>query len=199
MSVISGILGAIYSKTGASIAMTTEATTANAERTVYTIDDATKRYIDKDSTITVYVNASPVTDYSIELGTINFSVPRSVGAVVTISGKYFDIAQVAGFFNFKISLVRDMTDATTFGDTWKKQEPVKANWSATAEEYWLTEDISESLGSEYIIIFYLDVARSIRYEGFGILSKDDIECTMEALIKESLEFQGNGQLFYRED
>jgi len=198
---LTGLTGAIYMLTGAGTSMTKTATTANADYTKYTISTVARRYLDKSRAITVYVDDVLVSSdqYIVELGTIIFDVALTAPKVVTVSAYYFATAQVGGFFNFKVSMSRKMVDATTFGDTWKQSLPTTLNWTATADRFWLDETISGMLGSELILVFFLNTTSRARYEGYGFMSKNGIDMAFDALIKENCEFTGNTELFYRAD
>ena len=47
---------------------------------------------------------------------------------------------------------------------------------------------------------YVDTSQSKkRYEGYAVISGDSIEAAVDDVINESIEFEGIGRLFYRED
>ena len=77
-----------------------EATTANAQRNAYTIENEECRYLDKNSTVTVYMNDEVITGgYEVQHlgGVIIFSSPLEPEDEVTVSGKSVQVDQAGGF------------------------------------------------------------------------------------------------------
>jgi hypothetical protein len=202
---IAGKIGAVFLQTDAApVAFIKTATTANTERTRYTIDNEDKRYLDKNSPVTVYVNDIAVSSGFTVLhigAAVVFASPLLLGDVVTVSGKSVVIAQAGGFFSWSAELSADTADVTTFeSGNWKENLPTIKGFSASAESYWADEQLSGRLGQEVIIALYLDTgANKKRYEGYAIILGDSIELSVDDVVNESIEFEGNGKLYYRED
>jgi hypothetical protein len=203
MSAISGKVGAVYTQTTASSsAFTDEATTDKGDGLTFEIDDSTKRYWDKDTAVSVSVNATPVTTgFSIEYagGRIVFDSDQS-GNTVIVSGASFTVSQTAGFFNWSLSKSADMPECTTFGSGGNKEyQPTLNSFIASAEMFWQDEDFTDRLGDDIIVVLYTDTGVALtRYEGFARISSDNISQNVNELIQESIEFQGNGKVYFRE-
>jgi hypothetical protein len=181
-----------------------EATTANAQRNLYTIENEDCRYLDKKSTVTVYVNDSAVTGgYEVQHlgGVIIFSSPLEPEDEVTVSGNSIAVDQAGGFFSWSAELSSDTADVTTFeSEGWKENLPTIKGFSASAESYWADERLSSRLGQEVIVALYLDTGTNKkRYEGYALISGDSIELSVDDVVNESIEFEGSGKLYYRED
>ena len=181
-----------------------EATTANSQRTAYTTQNDDCRYLDKNSAITVYVNDSVVTGgYEVQHlgGVIIFSSPLEPEDEVTVSGKSIQVDQAGGFFSWSAELSSDTADVTTFeSEGWKENLPTIKGFSASAESYWADERLSSRLGQEVIVALYLDTGTNQkRYEGYGLISGDSIELSVDDVVNENIEFEGSGKLYYRED
>jgi len=203
MGAISGKVGAVYLQTDAAAqAFTTEAMTDVGAHTRYYIGNRAKAYWDKATAVIVYVGGVPAsaTDYTIEYagGYVEFAVSQGASAI-TVSGKYLTLAQAGGFFNWSLDLSMDIGDVTTFASGgWKQSLPTLKDWKASAEAFWQDETITDMLGTEVAVVFYVDVgANAFRYEGHGIVSSNAVEVAVDDIVNESVEIQGNGGLYYR--
>jgi hypothetical protein len=200
---IAGKLGAVYCQTAdASTTFTDEATTSSAGYTRYTITSATKRYWDKTAAVTVKKNGGAITTgYTIEYpgGVVVFDVALAPGDAVTVSGKYLTVSQVGGFFNWSLDANADMAEKTTYvSASWKEFKQTLNGFSGSAEAYWGDETFFNNLGQEMIIVLYVDVgAAKIRFEGYVLFNSDGIEANVSEIVQESIEFEGNGKLYYR--
>ena len=202
---IAGHVGAVYIETtDPPAAFTKEATEANAYFTQYMIIDTTKRYWDKNSPVLVYVNDELVSNgFEIEHcgGVIVFEEALTSADTVTVSGMSVSVAQRGGFFNWSLELTSDTSDITTFhSDGWKENLHIIKGFTASAESYWGDSEFVQSFGKEVIIALYVDnTASKKRYEGYAVISSDGIETAVDDIVNESIEFEGNGRLYYRED
>jgi hypothetical protein len=202
---IAGKVGAVLLQTEESpVAFIKEPATGNVERTIYTIENETCRYLDKYSPFSVYVNDIAVTaGYIAEHlgGAVRFSSPLDLGDEVTISGNRINVEQAGGFFNWSAELSADTSDVTTFeSQGWKENLPTINGFSASAESYWADEQLSKRLGQEVIVALYLDTGiNKKRYEGYAVISGDGIELSVEDVVSENITFEGSGILTYRED
>lgn len=202
---IAGKVGAVFVQTtDAPASFLDEPMVADAEYRRYTISDSTLRYWDKNTPISVAVNELPVSiGFTIEHcgGVIVFDDPLTVDDIVTVSGEYLNVQQHGGFFNWSADLEQETGDITTFeSGGWKENLPTVKGFSASAESYWGDSEFFARLGQEVIIALYIDTTSSkARYEGYGIISSDGIETAVDDIINESIEIQGTGKLYYRED
>ena len=202
MGAIAGKVGSIYMKTTASAtAFTTEACTNSGDNTTYYITDATKRYWDKATVPTVYVDASPETGVTIDYigGRITFDTPLGGSEAVTVTGEYWTVSELAGFYNWSLDLTADLEDSTTFADSgWRTFTPTLKGFTFGAEAYWQDETFQDRLAEEVVVSLYTNESNDERYEGFAYISSDSVETPVEGLVQESVEFTGNGELYYYE-
>lgn len=200
---IAGKLGAVYVQTtDAAITFTTEATTANGTAyTRYSIAAPAKRYWDKNSAVTVKKNGSTITTgFTIEYvgGVVVFAVALINTDVITVSGKYWTVSQVGGFFNWSLDIAMATEEVPTFGDTFKSYMPTLYEWSGSAEKYWGDNAFLTAIGTEVVVVLYADSASTMaRYEGFAVITADGIEDAVDGIITETLDFTGNGSLYFR--
>lgn len=202
---LAGKVGAVFLQTEAEpVAFTKENTLGNPERTVYTIENEPLRYLDKNTPVVVYVNDIAASGgFSVEHlgGVIRFLAPLAEGDTVTVSGKSVKVDQAGGFFNWSADLAADTAEITTFAsDGWKEHLPAVKGFTVSAESYWADGRLSERLGQEIIVALYLDTGTNKkRYEGYALIAGDSIELAADDVVNESIEFEGSGNLYYRED
>lgn len=197
---ISGKLGAVYQAMGTSTTFTDEVTTKDANNKRYTITNTAKRYWDDSAAVTVKKNSVIQTGgFTIEYagGVVEFNTPLSGSDVVTVSGKYFTPTQCATFFNWKLDINQDTADVTTFASNgWRELLPVVKGWSVSAEGYWADGSFLSALGSRVILVLYVDYASDDRYEGYVIIKKNSIDTPVNSVVKENVDFEGAGQLYF---
>ena len=158
MGAISGKIGSIYMKTDAvATVFTDEAMTNSGDNTVYYITNDVKRYWDKNTAVTVEVDAAAETDIIIDHvgGRITFNTPLTGTEVVTVSGAYWTVSEVAGFYNWSLDVSADMEDSTTFADNgWRVFTPTLKGFTVSAEAYWQNGDFLDRLAEEVVISLY---------------------------------------------
>lgn len=200
---IAGKLGAVYRADGnPSVAFTTEAMNGNAAYTRYSIASLAKRFWDDTVAITVKKNGATITTgFTIEYagGVIVFTTPLIGTDVITVSGKYFTIVQCATIFNWKLDINQDLKDVTTFASNgWKEQIPTIKGWNASAEGYWADGNFAGLLGINIIISLFVDSVSNKRYEGYLYLKKNSITEAVDDVVKESVDIEGDGAIYYHE-
>jgi hypothetical protein len=160
--------------------------------------------LDKTINVSVYLDdiLIPVSEYTIEYagGTVCFNEPLEPGNVVTVSGNSVSVTQSGGFFNWSLELTADTSDVTTFiSNGWKENLPNIKSFTASAESYWCDASFLKNIGKEVIIALFVDTTSNLnRYEGYAVLSSDEIELAVDDIVNESIEFEGTGQIYYRE-
>lgn len=199
-----GKIGRVLTQTtAAATAFTTEATTANATYTRYTITDSTKCYWDKNTALTVYVDSVEVTTgYSVEYagGVIVFDSALTSGNVVTVTGAYVVMEQLAGFFNWSLTVNNTTIDATTFeSGEWSEFELGTKNWTATAEKFWASSDaFSDRIGDEVIVVLYCDFGTpKTRFEGYGVINSTTANTTVNELVTNQISLSGSQGIYFR--
>jgi predicted secreted protein len=201
---ITGVAGAIWNTSGASTLMTAEPTTKNGIWTIYAITNQAHRYIDDSVVCTVLKNAVvQSTGFTIQYagGNIVFNPPLISTDVVTVTANYFTIAQCLSVFGWKMDISMDLKDVTTFqSNGWKEQIAGIGSWSASADGYWLDGHFSALVNSgvKMIMAFYVDDISLKRYEGYVFIKKDSIDEAVDGVVKESIDLEGTGQIFYHE-
>jgi len=179
-------------------------TTANTDRTRYTIANPEQRYWSKNYTVTVKKNGGAITTgYTIEYpgGVVVFDAALSPGDIVTVSGKYLTLQQAGGCFNWSLDAVGDIRDATMYEsiDDFREKMQTLNSFVATADQYWWTGDYAEKLGNELVLVLYVDSGNDVRLEGFAFLNENSVDTSVDTIIEENIGFQGVGPVYYRGD
>lgn len=200
---VSGKVGAVYRTDGnPSVAFTGEATNANATYTRYVIANAAKRFWDDSVPPVVKKNGTVVSSgYSIEYagGVVVFTSPLLGTDAVTVGGNYFSIVQCATMFNWKADINQDLKEVTTFASQgWKEQIATVKSWSASSEGYWADGTFAGLLGKNIAIVLYVDYSGNKRYEGYMYLKKNSVNTAVDDVVKESLDIEGDGPLYYHD-
>jgi len=199
-----GKVGAVLVQTSdAPIAFLDEPMTANADRTRYTITDATKRYWNRYADFVVEVDGTPITSgYFIEYagGVVVFEEALEVGEVVTVSGEYVQVEQLAGFFNWSLSVNNKTIDVTAYeSGEWEEFVLATKNFTVNAEKYWYVDKTFPTLvGQDVVIVCYTNFgAPKTRFEGWATLGQVDINSPVNEIINERLSLTGKDGIYYR--
>lgn len=202
---IAGKVGAVFLQTGdPPVVFADEPCSGDPSFTRYQIDDPNHRYWDRNAALTIEVNDISVSSgFELEHlgGVVVFDSALEADDVVTVSGQSITVAQRGGFFNWSCELAADNADTTTFeSNGWKENLPTIKGFSASAESYWGDFELFKSLGEQLIIALYVDASSyRTRYEGYAYISSDSVEAAVDDVVSESVEFEGNGRLYYRGD
>ena len=199
-----GKVGAVLVQTSDTpIAFLDEPMTANADRTRYTITDATKRYWNRYADFVVEVDGTPITSgYSIEYagGVVVFEEALEVGEVVTVSGEYVQVEQLAGFFNWSLSVNNKTIDVTAYeSGEWEEFVLATKNFTVNAEKYWYVDKTFPTLvGQDVVIVCYTNFGTpKTRFEGWATLGQVDINSPVNEIINERLSLTGKDGIYYR--
>lgn len=115
--------------------------------------------------------------------------------------------QYGGFFSWAIDDTADTVETTDFQDSGNRTFlPTLDGWTGTAERHWINKKMLAKLGAEVIAKFYVDddsdkgvgsaSDTGSRYEGYCHIVGLSPTVAVDALVNESLSFQGTGQLVY---
>lgn len=162
-----GTLGAIYMESSKT-SFSSEATTANVAKTIFTITNTAHRLISLDvaDEPVIKYGSSPVTQtkwptltggvgYVIDYGSGTISFKNAAGAlttpgteaVIVFSGKYLTMSLLPGFTKFSIDTSVGIYDVTQFvaltdpNYGWKRIIGGLGEWSASADGFLQNDDI----------------------------------------------------------
>ena len=196
MAIYKGYNAAVVVASGTSSTFTTEATTASAGNTVYTITDRTKRFWDPTATTTVYYNGGAVTSYaSIQYpgGIVTWSVTPGAQPV-TVTGKaYPTLTPAAQAKEWSLEVAWDFVDSTMFGNTMRQQTAVLRGATVTFNQFYADDTFhalaraGSPIGWQCYIRYDAGTpANDIYYCGYGIISGDSLNTAVDGLDTESL-------------
>ena len=204
MAQVHGSNGRILVSTGSATAFTNQACphVAGSGYTRYQIG-ATYRYLDPGTAIVIQKSTdggstwptTVTTGFEIEYagGFIAFASAQGAGDMFRMaSGKYFTMAEWGQLINWKLDIGRDTLDVTAFGDTFKAFISGLGEASGSMEGYWSDNTQLTTITNATLLLLslYTDygTAKS-RYEGYGYLKKDALDVSVDAVVKESTDFQ----------
>jgi predicted RNA-binding protein with TRAM domain len=173
--------------------------------TRYQITDTTKRYWDPTQTVTVKKNGTVVTTgYTVELlsGFVVFTAANIVTDTITVSASALDVEPVGGVFQWKLDIDATMEDVTTFTSGGNKEFIATLNgFSGSADAYWLDVDAETLMlagDTDIILVLYTDAgAGKARYEGFVQFKKISADASVKSVVKKTIDFEGDGVVYYR--
>lgn len=204
---LSGTVAAVYRQTTAAGTAFADQATTNTDGVYkrYQVTAAADRYWDKTQAVTVKVNGTiQTTGFTLEYlsGFVVFAAARASTDTVTVSGTALAVDQVGGMFGWKLDTDADMEEVTTFASGgYKEYMATLKGFSGSADAYWTDTDTADFMtnGEEVILVLYTDdTANKDRYECFAVLKKDSIDTQTKAVVKETINFEGDGTLYYRE-
>ncbi|MDQ7794150.1 MAG: hypothetical protein RDU89_07020 [bacterium] len=201
---LSGKVGAVYVSDvdAAPVPFIDEPTTPDAERRRYQVTDPDYRYWSLDAAITVRVDDIAITSgFTLERagGVVVFDVALDPLDVVTVSGTALTMVQGGGFFKWSFDAKGEDSNATTFeSGGWKEFLRAINGWSGSAEAYWGDRQFFDSLGQIIVVKLFADAGASQRcFEGFALITSEGIETSVDALVQDSIDFEGVGPLYPR--
>lgn len=182
------------------IAFTDEATADDGDGVSFRISNAAKRFWNRAVAVTVKVGGSPVSSgYTVQHagGVIVFD--SAPGGAVTVSGEYLAVSQLGGAHHWKADLGVDVKDSTTFGSTWRTKVATVKDGSGSVDRYWLDEAMLDEVaaGNPLVVVLYADYAAGSRYEAYAQLSTEQVKAAYDDLVGDDLQFEFDGEVFYR--
>lgn len=203
MALIKGIKGAVYLASGTATTFTDEATVANAGKTSFVIDAAAKRFWTPADAVTVKYDGSAVTSYaSIQRpgGIVTWAVSPGAAAV-TVSGKYYPVAQLGYVRGFSLEVNQDYIDITCMGDTMRVNSPTFGSASVSIDRFFVDETVFEDVMVAQALVGYdlfLDATggSEVRFTGYGYMSSDTIKAAVDGVVEEPLNIVGVGQPYF---
>ena len=206
MTVIKGRLGAVYlaSLGAGATAFTGEATTANGAKTVFTISDEDKRFVDPATPIVVNYSGSPVTDYaSVQYpgGVVTWAVSPGAAAV-TLEGAYLPVTAVAQAKGWTLDAQWDFADSTVFGDTMRVNTPIFIGSTVSIDQFYLDETYFTEMTTAARVTCGFDLfvnvtgGSEIRYTGSGTIATRSLTLAVDGLAEEPLTINVNDGPYY---
>lgn len=199
---------AMVKVSGAPVAFTDEATTANTARTIYQITDTTKQVWDKTAAITVerstdagatWTTLDPVADgYVLNRlnGSVVFVNARQTGTLIRVSGQYLPMSVAAECKEWKGTISADPIDVTPFQSDWVVKVPGLLSGEGSLSRWWNIDTyFADSLlaGKPVVIELYgqdnLDPDKI-----WAILTSDEMSAAVDGAVEDSVSFESTDEL-----
>lgn len=208
MATYAGHEGAVFASTGAAVAFTDEATTANVARTRYQITNAVKRFITRTSA--VIVETSPdgsvwteanEEDYTLSRigGVVEFDSAQAVGTQVRVSGDYLPMAELGQCTSWELEVSRDVQSYVVLRDGgYRRKKPTIGDSKGTISRLWMDEAVFDMVdaGTEIVLVLYVDYDANEAYGVYAYYGNIKIGNPGDGLVTEDVSFEGTGQPQY---
>ena len=197
MAVFTGYNASVYIASGTPISFTDEATTASSGYKVYTITNQAKRFWSRNYAVTVKKNGNVITTgFTVQYpgGKIIFTTALQPTDVVTVSGYYIPVSQVAQAKEWSLDVDVETQEATVFSSQWKQFVVTYRSGSGSLSQWWADSFFLDNLTG--LLGFELNVESGKTYRFYGYLTKDSIKVAADSLVEESLDFVADGQIYY---
>lgn len=206
MAYLVGYQADIYVTSGAAVPFTDEAMTGNAERTVYTINDAAKRFWDRSTAVVVEQDTAGVppwnvvdpSEYEVYYagGQIIFKVARVAGTQVRVDGAYLAYSQLAQAHEWSLEYQRAQVDVTCFGDSWDKYSPVTGNGRLSMTRWWYDQFFHTEIGTLLGFKLMPNSSGTAAFYAFGRLTGGATAMRVKDILSENPSFQVHGNIAY---
>lgn len=189
---------------GAPVPFTGAATTADAGRTRFRIDDPQRRVLDRGAPIEVRRSgdagttfaAVPAGDYTVDrlAGTVVFDAPQAAGTVVQVSGSYLALSVAAEAKEYSYTLAGNNQDATHFsGDGYTRRAQGLKDVTGSLSQ-WTTADryFQDALtdGRPVVLEFYSDAGEAPELRVWALVSSSEMSAAVDGLQETSVEWEG---------
>lgn len=193
---------ALVKVTGAPLDFEDEECSTSDDQT-YTIDDATKKYWDRDTAVQVFddgVAVDPQTDpYRIIrlTGQVVFDSVNALRGPITVTGKYLPTSVAAGARAYSFELTQSILDDTTFddlgSDDFARKIPGLKNVSGSISRRFRVESgMAAALiaGDPIILELYTDRAEAPDLVCWALLSKEGIQSAVDGTTDADVDWEG---------
>ena len=109
----------------------------------------------------------------------------------------YTMEAISLFYNWSVDENTNLVESTSFDDEgWQSSVATVNQFTVTNEKYWVNGDYLTSLGTDVILLLYISTTSGYRHEGTAKLETDSINTSVTELVNESLNFRGEGELYY---
>jgi hypothetical protein len=196
LAVFAGRQANIYITGTATTSITSETLTANTDRTVFSINDAAKRFWDPTMAPTVKLGTTTLDPSTYRVayagGKIIFKEPVGAGTVTISSNGYKAVSALGEAKEWSVDIESDMEDVTPFGKDWKEFAPTLKGASGSLSRWWVDEFFFNKIDS--LLGLSLEATTGKTYDCYARLTTNGIQVAVDGLVEESLDFQVIGDL-----
>lgn len=212
MAAISGKQGAIYYQKASLVAT---ASIAFVDSNPDTITDSESRFVSSGFAAQMYIT---VTNSDLNNGTFQIDTGGvAAGTLTLVAGDTLNTEAagastikealpgtvMTGFRNWTIDTGQSVATSTDFvasGTGYGAKTSIIKNWTATAEQYWQTDQAFDWVGNSVTVRFFTvyttapNTTTNFYYEGTAVVSGIDTTVPADELIMQNLTFEGSGAL-----
>jgi hypothetical protein len=210
MAPIAGHNTQIYITSGASLSMANEAMSDSGDHMTFNVVNAAHQCWDNTAPIAVQTSPDGSTWTTVSSGfTVAYPIGRVVFAApvsgatpsVRISGNYLAFSFMGYASTVNPNLTATTLDVTSFTNPpsgWKQFIASLNSATIKLTKFWIDGTFLAHLTSADLLIIqvYPGQNSNQRYQGYGILTADDIKSAANAANTEDLTFTVNGQLYF---
>lgn len=186
---------------------TDEATTPDATFTIYTIDDRTMRYWDRDTPVVVERNGTPVpaNEYRVQYagGRIHFYEPQEEEDEITVSGAFVSVVVAAECREFTMSIGREMVDVTVFeSDGWRDRLSGIGGVTGTISGFYNINNLfTERLLQQkpLVLEFWTSKDDPEFFAVYAVLESQELSAAVEGAVETSVGWQSDGELLIEQE
>lgn len=205
MAAIPGRRAELWVQSGAAQSFTSEACQL-VSGTTYEVTDADKRNWSPTSTITVYVDGSPLlSGYTLQRPVGRIVFDEAPGGTVTATGQYLPVSKVGFVRSWELSIANETLETSSLGDTSRSfVTQGLPTWEISLDKLleddtWpaLAMDNADS-GQHMLVKLYEDRSGSNRlvWAGYATVTSDKETVPISDLIGESITLTGEGMPYY---
>jgi hypothetical protein len=199
---------ALVKVSGNPVAFTNEATTANADLTVYQITDTTKRVWDRTAPITVerstddgatWVTLDPETDgYKLSRldGSVVFDAAQAAGTLIRVSGDYLPMSTAAECYEWSSNITGGTIDVTKFQAEWSEKIQGLKSAEGSLSRWWdIDTYFTDALISGNPIVIELYAQDDLEPDKiWAILTSDEMSAAVDGAVEDAVSFESTEKL-----
>ena len=108
----------------------------------------------------------------------------------------YTMETIALFYNWSLDIDAGLVDANDFdGNGWGKSAQTIKKFTTTNEKYWADKDYLTNLGTDVVLLLYVNTTNGNRYEGTAKLETESYNVTVDELVTDSLNYRGEGEVY----
>jgi hypothetical protein len=184
-----------------------EAMTGDVTKTIYTINDQTKKYWSKSAPVLIEessdgINWLPTTgQYVIEYagGKITFTVPRAPGTLIRADGEYVTTTNWAEVTDYSMAIGNQLIDVTTFDSNgFRNRLPNLVEATGTVTGFYAETNLYNDrvLAGESVVIELLpDRTLTNVFAFYAFLESEELQAAIEGAVGVSIPYQSDGEIF----
>jgi hypothetical protein len=205
MGALAGFKADVFLAAGPGVPITNEATTDSGDHKTFSITNQVRRYLDKDTAVTVEKTADGTTWTPVTSGfTLHYvggyvvfaSALTGTAPGVRITGAYLPYSIAGSAKTIEINNDVSVEDSTTFADNgWITKVATLAGSSIKLTQWYIDSFYLDNIRKRLVISAYSGRNANQRIEAFAFMKSDSIKFAVDALEEESLDFDVDGKVY----